>query len=55
VTVTTVEPVASDDVVRVALPALSETVPRTDFPAVNVTGPVGLAVGDVIFAVKVTA
>ena len=52
---TTVEPADKDDVVRVALPFVSWTVPRTAFPAVNETGPVGLTVDDVILAVNVTA
>lgn len=50
-----VDPTASVDVVNVALPPLSWAVPNTDFPAVNVTGPVGRTVGDVIVAVNVTA
>ena len=52
---TTVEPTGSVEVVKVALPALSCAVPRTVFPTLKVTGPVGTTVGDVIFAVKVTA
>lgn len=52
---TLVEPTASDEMVSVALPALSCIVPSTIFPDVKVTGPVGITVGDVIFAVKVTA
>ena len=60
VTVTLVEPKVRVEVVIVALPdvlpaQLSWTVPRTVFPAVNVTGPVGLTVGDVICAENVTA
>jgi hypothetical protein len=54
VTVTAVEPTASVDVVNVALPLVSSTVPSVVFPAVKVTGPVGVVVGDVILAVKVT-
>jgi hypothetical protein len=54
VTVTVVEPTASVEVVNVALPSLSSTLPSTVFPAVKVTGPAGVAVGEVIFAVKVT-
>ena len=55
VAVTLVEPTASDDVTKVAFPPLSWTVPRTVFPAVNVTGPAGFVVGDVMVAVNVTA
>ena len=54
VTVTVVEPTGSVDVVKVALPPLSCAVPSTVVPAVNVTGPVGVTVGDVIVALKVT-
>jgi hypothetical protein len=54
-TFTTVDPIGNDEVVRVAVPLLSWTVPRMVFPAVKVTGPVGVTVGDVIFAVNVTA
>jgi hypothetical protein len=50
-----VEPTASVDVVNVAFPPLSCPVPSTIFPAIKVTGPVGLTVGDVMVAVKVTA
>jgi hypothetical protein len=50
-----VEPTASVEVVNVALPSLSSTLPSTVFPAVKVTGPAGVAVGELIFAVKVTA
>ena len=52
---TTVEPAGKDDVVRTALPLVSCTVPSTVFPAVKVTGPLAVTVGDVIFAVNVTA
>ncbi len=55
VTVTLVEPAASVDVVNVAFPLVSSTVPSVVFPAVKVTGPVGVVVGEVILAVKVTA
>ena len=55
VTVTVVDPTGSVEVDNFALPPLSSTVPSTVFPAVKVTGPVGVAVGDVILAVKVTA
>jgi len=55
VTITLVEPTVSDEIVSDALPPLSCAVPSTVFPAVNVTGPVGVTVGDEIFAVKVTA
>ena len=48
-------PAGRDDVVNVALPPLSCTVPKTVVPAVNVTGPLGKTVGEVIFAVNVTA
>jgi len=54
VTVTVVEPTASVDVVNVALPLVSSTVASVVFPAVKVTGPEGVVVGEVIFAVKVT-
>lgn len=55
VAVMVVSPTAIDDVVKVALPLLvNSTVPSVVFPAVNVTGPLGLAVGEVIFAVNVT-
>ena len=54
VTVTVVDPTGSVETVSVALPLLSSTVPSTVFPAVKVTGPVGVAVGEVIFAMKVT-
>jgi hypothetical protein len=49
-----VEPTASVEVVNVALPSLSSTLPSTVFPAVKVTGPAGVAVGELIFAVNVT-
>jgi hypothetical protein len=52
--VTLVEPTGSDETVSFALPPLSCAVPSTVFPAVKVTGPVGITVGDEIFAVKVT-
>jgi uncharacterized protein YycO len=52
--VTAVEPTDSEEVVRVALPLLSWAAPNTVLPAVNVNGPVGVTVGDVILAVKVT-
>jgi len=60
VTVTLVEPMGSVEVVIVALLAVlpdqvSWTVPSTVCPAVNVTGPVGLTVSDVICAENVTA
>ena len=50
-----VEPTESDEIVSAALPPLSCAVPKTVFPAVNVTGPVAFTVGDLIVAVKVTA
>jgi len=53
--VTFVEPTGRDETVSVALPPLSWAVPNVVFPAVNVTGPVGLTVGDETVAVKVTA
>ena len=54
--VTLVEPTASVDVVNFAFPPpLSCAVPSTVFPAAKVTGPVGITVGEVIVAVKVTA
>jgi len=52
--VTVVEPDDRADVVRIAVPPLICAVPSTVFPAVNVTGPVGLTVGEVILAVNVT-
>jgi len=55
VAVTVVLPTASEEIVSIALPPLSWAVPNTVLPAVNVTGPVGLTVGDEIVAVKVTA
>ena len=55
VAVTVVDPAGNDEVVNVALPVVRLTVPRVVFPAVNVTGPPGRTVGDVILAVKVTA
>ena len=54
VTVTVVEPTASVEVVSVALPLVSSTLPSVVFPAVKVTGPVGVVVGEVMVAVKVT-
>jgi hypothetical protein len=48
------EPTAKVDVLKTALPPLRFAVPNVVFPAVKVTGPVGVVVGDVIFAVKVT-
>ena len=53
-TVITVDPDGNDEIVSAAEPWFSCTVPSTVFPARNVTGPVGITVGDVIFAVKVT-
>ena len=55
VAVTVVEPTVTVVVVNFAFPPLSWAVPRTVFRAVNVTGPVGITVADVIFAVNVTA
>jgi hypothetical protein len=43
------------EVVKLALPLLSCAVPSTVFPAVKVTGPVAVTVGDVIVAVNVIA
>ena len=54
VTVIPVEPSGNAEVVSVALPFFSCTVPKTVFPAVNVTGPVGFAVGDEIVAINMT-
>jgi hypothetical protein len=54
VAVIAVEPRLSVDVVNCALPPASCAVPITVFPAENVTGPVGITVGDVIVAVNVT-
>jgi hypothetical protein len=53
--VTLVEPTDRDEIVSFALPPPSWAVPSTVFPAVKVTGPVGITVGDEIVAVKVTA
>ena len=47
-------PTAKVEVVNFALPPLRFAVPSTVFPAVNVTGPVGMNVGDVMVAVNVT-
>jgi len=55
ITLITVEPKARDEVVTLALPLLSWTVPNTVVPALKVTGPAGVTVGEVILAVKVTA
>lgn len=55
VAVTLLVPPANVVVVNLAFPPLSCAVPSTVFPTANVTGPAGLAVGDVILAVKVTA
>ena len=52
---TLLDPTARADVVRVAFPLLSWAVPNTVFPTVKVTGPVGVVVGEVMVAVKVTA
>ena len=52
---TAVEPADKNDVVSAALPLVSLTVPRTVFPAVKVTSPFGVTVGDVIFAMNVMA
>src|SRR5215472_3096123 len=54
VTVIPVEPSGNAEVVSVALPFFSCTVPKTVFPALNVTGPVGFAVGDEIVAINMT-
>jgi hypothetical protein len=54
VTVTVFEPTGSVEVVNVALPLLSSTVPRVVVPDVKVTGPVGVVVGELMVAVKVT-
>ncbi len=50
-----VEPTARAEVVNVAFPPLSCAVPNTVVPAVKVTGPVAVTVGEVIVAVNVTA
>ena len=52
--VTLVEPTVSVDVVNFAFPPLNWAVPNTVFPAVKVTGPVAVTVGEEIWAVKVT-
>jgi hypothetical protein len=50
------EPLANDEVVRLALPLLRETVPSTAVPDLNVTVPVGIPVVDEkTVAVKITA
>ena len=49
------DPTARVDVVNSALPWLNVAVPSTILPAVKVTGPVGVTVGDVMVVVKVTA
>ena len=49
------EPTGSVEMMKVAFPPASWAVPNTVFPKVNVTGPVGVTVGEVILAVKVTA
>ena len=54
VTVTVLDPAGRDDVVRVAFPPLNCALPSVVLPAVNVTGPVGTTVADVIFTEKVT-
>jgi len=54
VALTVVDPTGSEDVVNVAFPLTSWPVPKTVVPAVKVTGPVGVTVGDVIVAVNVT-
>lgn len=52
---TTVEPEGKDEIDSTAFPPLVATVPRTVFPAENVTEPVGAtAVAGLIFAVNVT-
>ena len=50
VAVTLPEPTARIEVVNFALLALSCAVPRTVFPTAKVTGPVGLAGGEVMVA-----
>ena len=54
VAVTFVAPTGRVAVVNVAFLPMSCAVPSTVFPIAKVTGPLGLAVGDVIVAVKVT-
>ena len=54
VAVTLVEPTDRDETVSFALPPLCCAVPSIVFPAVNVTGPLGITVGDEIVAVNVT-
>jgi hypothetical protein len=53
--VTLVEPTASVEIVNFAFPPLSCAVPNIFVPTMKVTGPVGVTVGEVIVAVKVTA
>jgi hypothetical protein len=49
------EPTANVEIVNLAFPPLSCAVPNTFTPTMNVTGPVGMTVGDLIAAVNVTA
>jgi hypothetical protein len=50
------EPLANDEVVRLAVPPASEIVPNRAVPDLNVTVPVGVpVVDDATVAVKVTA
>ena len=55
VAVTSAEPTGSDEMASFASPPLSWAFPNTVFPAVKVTGPVAITVGDEILAVKVSA
>ncbi len=54
-TVTWVDPAGSDEVPSVAWPPLSSTVPSIWVPAMKVTRPLGSTLGDVTFAVNLTA
>jgi hypothetical protein len=50
------EPLASDEVVTLAVPLVSEMVPNTVVPDLNVTVPLGVpVVDDATVAVKLTA
>jgi hypothetical protein len=48
------EPAGKEDVMNCALPPLNCTLPNTVFPIENVTGPLGVTVGDAMVAVNVT-
>jgi hypothetical protein len=54
-TATTVEPSGRAEVVSVAIPLFSCTVPSVVWPVTKVTGPVGVIVADDVLALKVTS